>query len=228
MLAVVVFLVFLMVSPAWGDEATVIRVAGEATLSVAPDEARVDLGVMTENMNAERAAQDNARKLEAVLAALRNSFGDSAKIKTLNYSLTPRYRYPQGGGQRELDGYTATNVVRVTTGKLKDVGGIVDIATAAGANNVQQLQFRLRDEEPTRASALREATLRARSKAEAIAQALDLKIQKVLSVEEDGVSVTPVQPRMKMMSARAASPTPVEAGSIEVGASLTLSVEAGP
>ena len=185
---------------------------------------------MTEDANAERAARKNATKLEAVLGALRKGFADSTKIKTLSYSLNPKYRYPSGGGQRELDGYTATNVVRVTTGKLDQVGRIVDAATSAGANNVRSLEFRLRDEEPTRAAALREATLRARAKAEAIAQALDLKIEKVISVDESGVSFVPPEPRMKMMSARAgsAAPTPVEPGSIEVRASVTLSVEAGP
>ncbi|MFP8874441.1 MAG: SIMPL domain-containing protein [Myxococcota bacterium] len=229
MTAVLLLLVLLLAHPALADDAAVIRVTGEATVSVAPDEGRIDLGVMTEDANAERAARLNATKLEAVLGALRKGFGTSAKIKTLSYSLTPKYRYPSGGGQRELDGYTATNVVRVTTGKLDDVGRIVDAATSAGANSVRQLQFRLRDEEPTRAAALREATLRARSKAEAIAQALDLKIEKVISVDEGGVSLVPVEPRMKMMGARAGgAPTPVEPGSIDVRASLTLSVEAGP
>lgn len=229
-MAVVFFLlVFLIAHPVLAEGGPVIRVTGEATVSVAPDEGRIDLGVVTEDANAERAAQLNATKLEAVLAALRKGFGTNTKVKTLNYSLTPKYRYPTGGGQRELDGYTATNVVRVTTDQLEQVGGIVDAATSAGANNVQQLQFRLRDEEPTRAAALREATLRARGKAEAIAQALDLKIVNTISVEESGVSVTPVEPRMKMMSARSMdTPTPVEAGSIDVRASLTLSVEAGP
>ena len=172
MIAAVLLLLLLVAQPVLANDVTVVRVTGEATVSVAPDEALIDLGVMTENMNAELAAQENATKLDSVLGALRKGFGDSMQVKTLNYSLTPKYSYPQGGGQRELDGYTATNVVRVTTAKLDQVGRIVDAATSAGANNVQQLKFQLRDEEPTRATALRDATLSARSKAEAIAQAL--------------------------------------------------------
>ena len=230
MAVVLLLLVLVVAHPALADGAPIIRVTGEATVSAAPDEGRIDLGVMTEDANAERAARLNATKLEAVLGALRKGFADSTKIKTLSYSLNPKYRYPSGGGQRELDGYTATNVVRVTTGKLDQVGRIVDAATSAGANSVRSLEFRLRDEEPTRAAALREATLRARAKAEAIAQALDLKIEKVISVDESGVSIVPVEPRLKMMGARAGggASTPVEPGSIEVRASLTLSVEAGP
>ena len=229
MIAAVLLLLLLVAQPVLANDVTVVRVTGEATVSVAPDEALIDLGVMTENMNAELAAQENATKLDSVLGALRKGFGDSVQVKTLNYSLMPKYSYPQGGGQRELDGYTATNVVRVTTAKLDQVGRIVDAATSAGANNVQQLKFQLRDEEPTRAAALRDATLSARSKAEAIAQALGLKIVSVVSVEEDGVSAAPIEPRMMMMSARKSSaPTPVEPGDMDVRASLTLSVEAGP
>ena len=70
MTAVLLLLVLLLAHPALADDAAVIRVTGEATVSVAPDEGRIDLGVMTEDANAERAARLNATKLEAVLGAM--------------------------------------------------------------------------------------------------------------------------------------------------------------
>ena len=150
-------------------------------------------------------------------------------IQTVSYSLTPRYRYPKDGGPREEEGFTASNIVRIETGKLDQVGRIIDIATSQGANRIERLNFDLADEEPTRAKALGLAAATARAKAEAIAAALDLELGGVVSVEESGVSVMPPPGPMRMMSARsAAAPTPVEAGTVEVQAQLTLSVEAKP
>lgn len=212
-------------SSATADE-PIIRVTGEATLSVPPDRATIDLGVETENRNAGQVASENARKVDSVIQQLRKRFGKNVAVKTLRYSITPRYRYPKDGGQREKDGFTATNVVRVETGALDQVGNIIDAATASGANRVEQLQFSLRDEEATRAEALRAATRSARSKAQAIAEALGLKVGDVISVDESGVSLPPVQPQLRMMSTAGRAATPVEAGNIEVRAELTLSVEA--
>lgn len=207
-------------------ESTLIGVTGEATLSVPPDRARIDLGVVTEAPEAEVASRRNAVKVDAILGALKKAFGTALQIQTRGYSLTPRYRSGEKGGDRVLDGYTASNVVRVETGDLDRVGEIIDRATGAGANQVQQLSFFLRNEETTRAEALGTAAKRAYAKAEAIAEALGLKLGEVVSVDESGVRLAPVQPRYGLRSASASVATPVEAGELEVRASLSLSVEA--
>ena len=64
-------------------------------------------------------------------------------------------------GSISIDGYTATNVVQVETDDLEGVGRLIDVAIEAGANRVQQLSFGLKDDQPVRAEALREATVRA-------------------------------------------------------------------
>src|SRR3989442_940588 len=64
-------------------------------------------------------------------------------------------------------------------------------------------------------------------KAEAIASALGLKIQRVLHVEEGGSIIRPVEygDTMGAMRAAATAPTPIESGSIDVRATVTLTVE---
>lgn len=217
----------------WGSsasaEAPIIRVTGEATLSVPPDRATVDLGVMTEDPNAARAAERNAEKSSATIQGLRDAFGSALKIQTVNYSIAPRYRYPAGGGTREQDGFTASNIVRIKTRELDQVGRIIDIATSRGTNQVERLDFDLTDEEPTRSKALKKAATSARAKADAIAGALGLKVVRVISVEEGGVSIASPPASVRLMSKRSASvPTPVEAGTLDVHAQITLSVEAKP
>jgi len=204
-----------------------IRVAAEASVATAPDQAQVSIGVVTEAENAQDAAAENARELAAVLAKLRDALGDDADIKTVGYSLNPKYQRSKQGGEARIVGYMATNTVEVTTNELDQVGNIVGVAAATGANRIQQLRFTLTDETPLQAEALRQAAVRAKKKVEAIASALDLETGRILAVEEGTHSVTPilVRSRQVAMAEAGATPTPVEPGTIEVRATVTLTVE---
>jgi len=204
----------------------VIRVTGEATVTVKPDQAEIRLGVVTQAETGQAAAAGNAKKLDAVLAGLRKAMGAAAEIKTISYSLSPDYRYPKEGGQPSIAGYTANNVVRVRTAELDRVGEVIDIATRSGANSVNALRFTLKDEQAASSQALREAAIEARSKADALASALKVKIARVLQVEESGQPVRPMLlEAASFRGGAAAAPTPVEPGMIEVRASVTLTVE---
>ena len=232
-LVVTMGLVAMAQAGAWaqesGDKAArpTIRVGGEATINAKPDQAELSLGVVTQAATGQAAAAQNAQKLDAVLVQLRKILGSGAEIKTLGYSLTPNYRYPKEGGQPTISGYTASNVVEVKTGDLSQVGKLIDIATQSGANTVQSLRFTLKDEQPVLAQALRQAAVKARAKADALASALGVKIVRVLQVDEGGQPIRPVFAEAMAMRASdsAAPPTPVEPGTIEVRATVTLAVE---
>jgi uncharacterized protein YggE len=225
----------LFVSRAGGQEAMQqplppsIRTMGEATLTVSPDQVRIDIGVVTQAETAQPAAVENAQKLEAVLAELRQLLGPKADIKTINYSLSPSYRYPKQGGTPTITGYTATNTVQVKTNDLSQIGKIIDTSMQSSANRIESLRFTLQDEQAVYLRALSDATARARAKAEAMASVLGLRIVRVLSAEEGGLPPRPVLART--MEARAAptlAETPVEPGTIEVRATVGLAVEIAP
>ena len=212
-----------------GDKADrpTIRVTGESTIHAKPDQAELDLGVVSQGATGQAAASQNAQKLDAVLAQLRKTMGSGAEIKTLSYSLSPNYRYPKEGGQPSISGYTASNVIEIKTGDLPQVGKLIDVATQSGANTVQSLSFTLKDEQPVLSQALRAAAVKARAKADALAAALGVKIVRVLHVDEGGQPVQPVYTHTMTMRANDASapPTPIEAGTVDVQASVTLTVE---
>ena len=109
---------------------------------------------------------------------------------------------------------------------LTRVGSVIDASTQAGANRVQNLQFMLRSESAVQTQALREAAAIARTKADALASALGLRIVRVLSV----VETSPVSVPMRDVAfARAeGASTPIEPGTIEVRATVMLRVEVGP
>src|SRR5262245_40384543 len=203
---------------------------GEAVITAEPDQAQIDIGVVTQARNAPEAAKENAEKLARVMSEVKKLLGKGDEIKTSSYSLNPNYRYPQGG-KPEIVGYTATNVLHIKTGALENVGKLIDTAMQSGATTIQRLLFPVKDEQSAQLQALRLASIKAKAKAEEMANAVGLKIVKVLSITEGERGVRPIvmpQPRVSQMEAVAAAPTPVEAGTIEVRSSVSLTAEVGP
>jgi uncharacterized protein YggE len=219
------------VAPAVADQPlSSIRVTGEARVTARPDRVQIDVGVATRAPTSQEAATRNARDVDAVLAAVRKAT-PAAELKTISYSLNPNYQYHPNGGEPTIDGYLASNVVQVTLDDLAKIGAVIDSATQAGANHVQGIQFTLRDQDAVRAEALRKAAAQARTETDVLAAALGLRVVRVLTVEENSPHVTPVRvyagaaPRAALA---AAPPTPVEAGTLDVTANVTLSVEVSP
>ena len=198
-----------------------VRATADAVVTVKPDQARIDIGVVTQAPTAQAAATQNASQTQAVLDKLHAAASPKTDIKTISYSVSPNYQYPRDGGKPTIAGYTANNTVEVTTNDLNEVGKLIDIATAGGANQVQGLRFGLQDEKPARAQALRAATREARSNAEAMAAALGLSLGSVISLEQGSPQV--IQPRMMAM-AGAQVATPVEPGAVEVHATVTVTI----
>jgi len=202
---------------------------GEAVITVEPDQAEIDIGVVTQAKNAPDAARENADKLSRVMTEVKKLLGKGDEVKTASYSLNPNYRYPQGG-KPEIVGYTATNILRIKTGALANVGKLIDASMQSGANTIHRLVFNLKDEHAAQLQALRLASTKAKAKAEEMAAALGLKIVRVLFLTEGDRGVRPIimpQARGAQMEAMAAAPTPVEAGTIEVRSSVTLTGELG-
>jgi len=202
---------------------------GEAVITVEPDQAEIDIGVVTQAKTAPDATRENADKLSRVMTEVKKLLGKGNEVKTASYSLNPNYRYPQGG-KPEIVGYTATNILRIKTGTLANVGKLIDASMQSGANTIHRLVFNLKDEHAAQLQALRLASTKAKAKAEEMAAALGLKIVRVLSLTEGDRGIRPIimpQARGAQMEAMAAAPTPVEAGTIEVRSSVTLTGELG-
>ena len=206
-----------------------IRVTGDAKVTARPDRVQIDIGVTTRAAQSQEAASQNARQVDAVLAAVRKAT-PAAVLKTISYSLNPTYQYHSKGEEPTIAGYSAVNVVQVTLDDLAKIGTVIDSATLAGANHVQGIQFTLRDQDAVRAEALRQAATRARAEAEVLAAALGLKVLRVLSVEENSPRVMPVHIAMAAPRAVAsgAVTTPMEAGTLDVTADVSLTVEVSP
>ncbi|MGH7767673.1 MAG: SIMPL domain-containing protein [Candidatus Binatia bacterium] len=201
-----------------------VTVTGEGLVTMEPDLAEIEVGVVTDAKTAPLAGKENAAKLARVIAEMKKLLGPGDEVKTIGYTLSPNYRHPKEGGKPEITGYRASNIVRVRTGGLQKVGSLIDAATQSGANNIQRLSFTLKDEDAAKREALRSAAAKAKAKAEDMARALGLKIARVLSVVESEQGFQPMM-RGRAEMAMQAVQTPVETGTIEVRAVVTLTAE---
>lgn len=210
------------------NSGTRITASGEATVSVKPDEAMLSIGVTTQAPTSQEAGTKNAQETEKLLAALSNALGKGGDFKTSGYWINPQYANPTKEGGNRITSYVARNSVEVKIHDLAIVGNVIDAAIKAGSNNIGSLRFTLKDEQASKTKALIEATGQAREKAAAMAKALGLRVTRVVSVSDSSGPV----PRPYAMEARMAmadtgsARTPVESGTIDINASVTVVVEA--
>jgi uncharacterized protein YggE len=227
-------LCLLLASPAAAQTATdsaavtrtgTVRVVSNASTTVKPDLAEIDLGVSTEKPTAAAAASENARAMTQIVAAMKKEAGTGGEVKTVGYDVNPRYGDPKPGSNHQpVVGYTVTSTVRVRTGDVNAVGRLLDAALKLGSNNVQRVAFLLKDQEPAQTEALKQATAKARGRATAMASALGLKVGSVVTISEGYAEPMPfdegaVQTNLRTMKMAS---TPIEAGSLEVRATVTV------
>ena len=215
---------------------TRVMVTGESESKAAPDTAVVVLSVVTQSTRALDAQQQNARKSDAVIQAVKQAAGANPEVKTSDYSLEPQRDWL--GGLPHIKGYEAHNTVTVTTSALDNVGALIDAATQAGANSVDTVQFILREGKDARGRALGEASKQAMSKAEAMAQAMGGRIVRVVE-EREGSFPAPAADSSPDYNnglsaglsntygeySKAPPRTPVESGSLNVRSQVFLIVE---
>ncbi|NOK01630.1 MULTISPECIES: SIMPL domain-containing protein [Myxococcus] len=158
-----------------------IRVEGTGEVKAQPDEAFVDVAVETLAPNAKAAGEQNAKRMEKVIAALTSAGIARRDIQTRNYSVYPEYAPPlPNQTEPKLKGYRVSNLVSVHVKDLSRVGNLLDQALAAGANRVDSVRFGLSRQEAVQGEALRQAVARARKSAEVLAASLNVKLGAVL------------------------------------------------
>jgi uncharacterized protein len=201
-----------------------IRASGEGVVSIRPDQARVSVGVNTQAATAEEATQRNAEIVTNVLAEIRRVIGTQGEIRTTGFNVSPVYRTPMPGQPAVIAGYSVTNSVEVTMNDVNLAGRVLDAGVKAGANTIGGIRFSLRDPQPVRAQALRLATQQARLQAEAIAQGLGGRTGRILAAT-DATSVAVTSARDAAGIGAPAVQTPVETGTLEVRATVTIEAE---
>jgi uncharacterized protein YggE len=199
----------------------VINVNATGTIQREPEKAVITVAVESDAATAQAAAQANARKMEAVFAALRRVGIVPPKARTIAYELHPQYQQPSRDNPNptpRVIGYRALNMVVVEVDTISRVGAVIDATITAGANRVANLSFELRDVEAARLEALKLATAKARAEAEVLAAATGQRLGPPISISSSSY-FEPRQYRMEaamrgdvVAVAPPPPPTPIEPG----------------
>jgi uncharacterized protein len=213
--------------PQW-QRTPYVRGTGESVIDTQPDRATISIGVITQAATAEAAAGQNAKQTSAVLERMKKEIGGKGQLRTTGYSVNPNYSYPNppSSAPPKIVGYNASNTVEVRLDDITLVGRVIDAATSSGANNIHGINFELKDEQSVRRQALGEAAKNARAAAETLAAALGVKVVRVLSADTgEPVIVQPMRRMAMAQMAEARAPTPVEPGTIQVRATVVVTLE---
>src|ERR1017187_6700897 len=87
-----------------------VQANGSATITAKPDQAQLDVGVVTNGATAQDASQQNASLSNTVQAVLGKVLGSAGTLQTVSYYVTPRYSNTPNQAS-VIVGYTASNTV---------------------------------------------------------------------------------------------------------------------
>jgi len=207
-----------------GVQGTLLSVSAEGASEARPDMATINLGVTTEGQTAQAALTENARRMQALTQALRRAGVAERDIQTSNVSVFPQQQYREGQAPL-ITGYQANNTVTAKVRNVNNVGRVIDAAVAAGGNTIHGVSFSHADPEAQLDAARRDAIAEARRRAELYANALGMRVHRIVAVSEGGGFSPPVpMPMMERMAAQDAS-TPISPGQIETRMNVNVTFE---
>jgi len=193
-----------------------ISFSGEGKVFAVPDIAAVSFSILTEAPTSKAAQDSNSTKSKKVVDFLKSQKIDDKDIKTSGYNIYPQYSYPrpllrQGSegqavpmplgveGQSapssypeyydsnpKITGYQVNQSFEVKIRDLQKVSSVLDGLVSAGANQVNNLGFRIDDEEKLKDEARVKAIEDAKTKAASLQKQLKIRLGKIVNYSEGG------------------------------------------
>jgi len=200
-------------------------VDGQATVNVSPDMATISIGVEVTSVTAKSAIASAAAKANGLVRLLEAKGIPVADIQTSDLSVSPDYN---SAGTR-VTGYQVDNDLSVEVTDLASVGSVVDGAAASAGNaiRVDGISFSVLDTSAPMARARTEAVQDGRAQAAAMAAGAGETIGPVCSLT-DNSTVNQPPPVDFAHAAGTAAPTPVQPGTEQMAADVTVVYELVP
>jgi uncharacterized protein YggE len=207
-----------------------LYITGIATSKVKSDKFVLNLGVQTTNKTADVALTTNSEKLSKVIAALKTADVKDNETSTSSFNISPDYIYSQpSSNTAKITGFTVSNSIQIESSSIDKVSKWIDIAVAAGSNNVNNVGFVLSDKkvEEIKNNLIKQAINNARTKADIAASALGLKGLAVKSINLNEVGAHLPEPFLAKDSLAAGiSPantaTPIISGEQQVSVTVSM------
>lgn len=200
-----------------------LNVSGEVTR--VPDLANISAGVVTRAATATSALQQNAQRMDRVIAALKAAGIDDRDIQTTSVNLNPEYRYPDNQSP-QLTGYIASNQVTVRFRDIRNSGKILDALVREGANQISGPNMTVEHPEAALDAARANAVRAGMARATLYARTLGMRVARVVSISESGGYYSPPPPPpAPMMATAERAYTKIEPGEQKLQVSLSMVFE---
>lgn len=204
---------------------TILQVSAQGETSAKPDMATINVGVTTEAATAAAAMSQNATQMNNVIAALKRTGIAEKDIQTSNISLNPQYQY-NNNEPPKLTGYQAQNTVTVKVRNLNNVGKAIDAVVKQGSNQINGISFGLDDDGPALDRARKDALNKAKARAELYANAVGMKVSRIVSISETGGWAPPIpMPMYRMEAMNASAAPPVAPGEMNLNVTVNVTYE---
>ena len=180
-----------------------ITVSGDGEVFAVPDTAEFTFSVIEEADTAKEVQDIATVKANAAIDALKVEGIEESDIKTINYSLSPKYEWkaaasclgyncPKNG---EQVGFTINQSMRVKVRDLDRAGELLELVTGKEVASVSGLNFTVADEDSLRSEARKKAIDEAREKAEVLANDLGVSLVRIVGFSEGGNYSMPMYAR---------------------------------
>lgn len=214
-----------MTSPNAIQPETTLSINASAIVAAEPDVAYLTGGVVSEALTANEALRKNATNMAGVYAALEKAGLERKNIQTSNFSLQPKYTYPENA-ERILSGYTVSNQVTAKVTRLDDVGDLIDAMVAQGGNSFDGVRFDLLDSSEIMNEARRKAMTEAIERAKLYAQVSGYEVARIVTISESGGFTSQPRPQMvARMSAMESAPTQISGGELSYSSDVSVVFE---
>jgi uncharacterized protein YggE len=196
---------------------------GSSSIDDNSGKATMDFQITATALTATEAIKSSAEQAQRVNEAVKGKLAGkgSSQIKPGNV----QGEHESNRNQMEIIGYQASNSISAQTTAIDQVGSMIDAAMAAGATRANFVNFSLRDDSKARSDAMADACKDAQLKANAAAQALGLKVKRILRV----TSVNGGMPLQGGYSTGVVSDfavaTPIKPSDLTVPATVTVTYE---
>jgi len=195
-----------------------ISLSATGAVKTTPDKVDISTGVTTEAKTAREALDRNTEAMAKVVAALKQEGIEAKDIQTVNFSVGPVFE------QRPYDkpappvviGYRVTNQVRITLQDTKQLGEILDKVVTLGSNQIDSIEFGVKEPEALKDEARKLALKNVTDNAKLYAEAAGVELGAIMSISEEESAYYPrAMPAAAPMDMMKES-VPIEAGTASV------------
>lgn len=215
-----------MSAAAADDEPRVVSVSGAASVSAAPDRARIVMGVEARDPVLQTARKQVSSVAGKFLKICKSLGIPESKVQSSGVTMRPEYRWLPEQREQQLLGYYVQRQLVVELDDLELIGKVIEAAVDAGVNQVSPPALDSSRREALHREALAAAANDARANATALATTLGVRLGTVRRIDagDAGRPPQPMMARAMAMEADSAADS-YQTGDIRVDARVNAEFE---